>query len=67
MTSQSRQSEIQVIEDPGLVPMCPYCNAQLHTVLARELPTSLGKRYIYACSGCKKALGVSHRKGFWMG
>ena len=27
----------------------------------------LGKRYVYFCPNCKSVLGVSHRKGFWMG
>jgi len=33
----------------------------------RELESMLGKRYIYFCPNCRKVLGVSHRKGFWMG
>lgn len=26
-----------------------------------------GKRYIYACPACHRALGISHREGFWAG
>ncbi len=49
------------------VPLCPHCSAPLHTVSCRRLSSAFGKRYIYYCPGCKKTLGVSHRKGFWMG
>jgi hypothetical protein len=33
----------------------------------REIKSVLGKRYLYYCSACLKVLGISHRKGFWMG
>jgi uncharacterized protein with PIN domain len=48
-------------------PICPHCEEQLKEVWFRELRGFLGKRYIYLCSHCRKLLGVSHRKGFWMG
>jgi uncharacterized protein with PIN domain len=63
-----------VIESADLVPLCPHCDAPLQevhgrTVTARGGATSFrfGKRYIYACPSCHKALGISHRKGFWAG
>ena len=33
----------------------------------QPLNSLFGKRYIYFCPECRKVLGVSHRKGFWMG
>ncbi|MFW6287989.1 MAG: hypothetical protein ACOC2J_04485 [bacterium] len=48
-------------------PICPHCGAELENIWFKELKSSLGKRYIYFCPMCKKVLGVSHRKGFWMG
>jgi len=48
-------------------PLCPHCNAALNKVSCRRLSATFGKRYVYYCPGCKKVLGVSHRKGFWMG
>jgi uncharacterized protein with PIN domain len=48
-------------------PVCPFCQAELHTVWMRELRGVLGKRCVYFCSHCRKVLGPSHRKGFWMG
>ena len=48
-------------------PVCPYCSSELRTVWMRELKSVLGRRYIYFCSNCRKVLGVSHRKGLWMG
>jgi hypothetical protein len=48
-------------------PVCPHCEAELHTTWTRELRGLLGKRYVYFCPQCRKVLGLSHRKGFWMG
>lgn len=48
-------------------PICPHCEKPLRRVLARKMRTLLGVRFIYFCDGCRKVLGVSHRKGFWMG
>ena len=39
----------------------------LRTVRLRSLSSFLGRRYVYFCAVCQKVLGVSHRKGFWMG
>jgi hypothetical protein len=33
----------------------------------QEISGVFGKRYVYFCPKCRKVLGVSHRKGFWMG
>jgi uncharacterized protein with PIN domain len=60
-------------EQPALVPLCPHCNDVLTTISARTLEvrgsrtTRFGKRYVYACPSCNKLLGITHRKGFWMG
>jgi hypothetical protein len=48
-------------------PVCPHCQEELRTIWMRELRGVLGRRYVYFCSHCRKVLGVSHRKGFWMG
>jgi len=40
---------------------------ELKTVFMHTLGGILGKRYVYSCPECRKVLGVSHRKGFWMG
>ncbi|MFH2089745.1 MAG: hypothetical protein ABIK82_19060 [Pseudomonadota bacterium] len=48
-------------------PQCPHCNTALGKLWFRELRGVLGKRYVYFCPHCTKILGVSHRKGFWMG
>ena len=61
-----------VRESVDLVPLCPHCHSALDEVEARVVRTKgrsspefrFGKRYIYACP---KALGISHRKGFWAG
>ena len=64
-----------VRESVDLVPLCPHCHSALDEVEARVVRTKgrsspefrFGKRYIYACPACHKALGISHRKGFWAG
>jgi len=58
---------IECTETRTEVPVCPHCGKQVHEVLCHELRSAFGKRYIYFCTLCKKVLGVSHRKGFWMG
>lgn len=62
-----------VIESADLVPLCPHCDELLQEVHGRTVSArgatsfGFGKRYIYACPSCNKALGISHRKGFWAG
>jgi len=58
---------IRLVEKNEVTPICPHCNAALTSIAFRELRTFLGRRYIYFCPNCHKVLGVSHRKGFWMG
>ena len=48
-------------------PLCSHCDEPLDELWFRELRSSLGKRYVYFCGKCRRVLGVSHRKGFWMG
>lgn len=48
-------------------PVCPHCQAPLASLFCQEVHATLGRRYVYFCPQCLKILGVSHRKGFWMG
>ena len=48
-------------------PICPHCNKDLNAIYTRKIKSDFGVRFIYFCGSCKKVLGVSHRKGFWMG
>ena len=54
-------------ERNDITPVCPHCDTELGAVWFRTLRGLLGKRHVYFCPKCKKVLGVSHRKGFWMG
>jgi len=47
--------------------VCPHCEQEISTLNARKIKSPLGVRFIYFCNHCRKVLGVSHRKGFWMG
>lgn len=48
-------------------PICPFCTTEIKKLYAREIRSFLGRRFLYYCSNCLKVLGLSHRKGFWMG
>lgn len=58
---------INLTKKDDVTPACPHCTAALHDVWFRELRGILGKRYVYFCSQCRKVLGITHRKGLWMG
>lgn len=58
---------IEVVEKEDAAPLCPHCSEPIREVWVRGLSSLLGRRYLYFCSRCRKVLGVSHRKGFWMG
>ena len=58
---------MEIEERNDVTPICPHCTQSVHTIYSRSLKTTLGRRYVYFCASCKKVLGISHRKGFWMG
>lgn len=58
---------LPIEEKNDVKPVCPHCSKELTTLWYQELESVLGKRYVYFCPECRKVLGVSHRKGFWMG
>ncbi len=60
-------NRIEVKEKEEASPLCPHCSTPVEEVWFRELKGSFGRRYIYFCAKCNKVLGISHRKGFWMG
>ncbi len=39
----------------------------LFIICCRDIRGTLGQRYVYFCPHCGKTLGVSLRRGFWMG
>jgi len=58
---------IDLREKHDVVPLCPHCGEPIEEMWFRELRGAFGRRYVYFCAKCRKVLGVSHRKGFWMG
>ncbi|UCG33980.1 MAG: hypothetical protein JSU68_04950 [Phycisphaerales bacterium] len=58
---------ITVEQRDDVQPVCPHCQNELRVVWQRGLSGMLGRRYVYFCPHCRKVLGISHRKGFWMG
>jgi uncharacterized protein with PIN domain len=73
MTTGRGSTDVIAEEQQALVPHCPHCNGVLNMIHTRRLDivgsrtTRFGKRYLYACPSCDKLLGITHRKGFWMG
>jgi uncharacterized protein with PIN domain len=61
------EQTIQIRETSSETPICPHCDKAIHTVNSSKVKARFGVRFIYFCSHCRKVLGVSHRKGFWMG
>jgi len=57
---------IKIIED-SRNPICPHCEKEITQVSVQKVESLLGVRYLYFCNDCRKVLGISHRKGFWMG
>jgi len=58
---------MEIEERNDIMPICPHCERAVNKVQYRTLSAFLGRRYVYFCAECRKILGVSHRKGFWMG
>ena len=58
---------IELEEHQEIDPVCPHCETPIQTVWFREIRGLAGKRYVYVCKSCCKGLGMSHRRGFWMG
>jgi hypothetical protein len=62
-----REQMIAVEDNFKKNPICPFCDTEINKLYTREMRSFLGRRYLYFCSNCLKVLGLSHRKGFWMG
>ncbi len=58
---------VRIREDFPAASVCPHCGKDIHELAARRVESFLGVRFVYYCAECRKVLGVSHRKGFWMG
>ena len=67
MIQLEEQAEERVIGVEAKNPICPFCSAEINKIYMRSIKSYLGRRYLYYCSNCLKVLGISHRKGFWMG
>ncbi len=58
---------ISILEREDIEPICPHCETGLRTIWLQAVRSTFGKRYVYFCPNCHKVIGISHRKGFWMG
>ena len=60
-------TRIRIREDHSAEPICPHCGRDIQEIAARRVGSTLGVRFLYYCVNCRNVLGLSHRKGFWMG
>lgn len=51
----------------GVLPLCPHCGEDIEGLYQQRIDETLGKAFLWFCMNCRRSLGVSHRKGFWMG
>jgi hypothetical protein len=58
---------VEIVDGSSKTPLCPHCEREIHRLNARKIRSPFGVRFLYFCDNCRKVLGVSHRKGFWMG
>jgi hypothetical protein len=58
---------IRLVNKDDVAPVCPHCSATIDELWFRQLRATFGRRYVYFCPKCRKIVGISHRKGFWMG
>lgn len=66
-TQSMTTTRVRIREDFPAAPVCPHCGKDIQELAARRVESVLGVRFVYYCTDCRKVLGVSHRKGFWMG
>ena len=58
---------IEIIETESEIPKCAHCEKEIKQLYAKKVKSTFGVRFIYFCRNCKKTLGLTQRKGFWMG
>ncbi len=58
---------VEIRETKSARALCPHCEKQLGSIDAIKTRSTFGVRFVYVCGLCRKVLGVSHRKGFFMG
>ena len=56
--------DFRVTKRDDLVPICPYCNAELTEVYAKSKGAGFieGKNMLYFCPHCKKVLGFGQSR-----
>lgn len=56
-----RSTPFSVIERMDLVPLCPYCEAELPEIYSRSrgFPIAQGRTMLYFCPNCRKVLGLA--------
>ena len=63
----NRQVQKSFHPPEGANPICPHCEHYIDGIYTQEVANEFGKTWLFFCRSCAKVLGVSQRKGFWMG
>jgi transposase-like protein len=58
---------VEAVVKNDVKPVCPHCKSEVSSIHYQKMSGVFGKKFIYFCPNCKSVLGISHRKGFWMG
>ena len=61
------ENHVQIRETKNASIACPHCERNISVINAQKIKSTFGVRFVYFCDSCKKVLGISHRKGFFMG
>lgn len=61
------ENHMQIRETKNATAVCPHCEKNISVINAQKIKSTFGVRFVYFCDNCRKVLGLSHRKGFFMG
>jgi glutaredoxin len=56
--------KLNYVEQNGLTPVCPYCEAELHEIYTKTkgFPILVGKSILLFCPHCRKVLGFGQSR-----
>lgn len=63
-----KRASLPVVEAPDdFAAICPHCEVELKGLVQQRMNAVYGTAFAWACPSCRRVIGVSHRKGFFMG
>ncbi len=64
---RARRGLNEYVMPEGQHPICPKCDQPTDGLMSVKIRSDMGKAFVWCCPRCQAILGVTHRKGFWMG